>query len=376
MVRRLEDVPVVVLAGPRQCGKTTLARAVARDWRKRGHEVMFFDLEDPLDLARLDEPRLALEPLRGLVVLDEIQHRPDLFRVLRVLVDREKSRRFLVLGSASGDLLRQSSETLTGRVSFLELTPFRLGEISNEARLWLRGGFPRAYLPARRSTASQWLQDYVTTFLERDVPGLGLRIPPPQLRRAWTMLAHVTGGVLNASDLARSLGVTDKTVRSHVDVLTATFMVRQLRPWHENVAKRQVKAPKVYVRDSGVLHSLLGIRTPTELERHPRLGASFEGFALEAVLSALSVPEHEAFFWATHGGAELDLFVVRRGKRLGFELKRTDHPTMTRSMHVALADLRLDHLFIVIPGDSDFPIADRVSVRGVQTLERLADVLR
>ncbi len=369
VIQRLEGVPVVALVGPRQCGKTTLARAVARSWRAAGQKVTFFDLEDPLDLSRLNEARLALEQLDGLVILDEIHHRPDLFRVLRVLVDKKKGLRFLVLGSASGDLLRQSSESLTGRISFLELTPFRLGEVANEPRLWLRGGFPRAYLPAKRSTAFQWIDDYVTTFLERDVPALGLRIPAPQLRRAWTMLAHVTGGVLNASDLARALGVSDKTLRSYVDVLAATFMIRQLLPFHENVAKRQVKAPKVYVRDSGVLHALLGIHTPVALERHPRIGASFEGFAIESILAALGAAEHEAFFWATHAGAELDLLILRHGKRFGFEVKRTDHPTTSKSMHVALADLRLDHLFVVVPGTPNFPLADHISVRGVRTLD-------
>ena len=372
VLSRLKEVPVVAVIGPRQCGKTTLARAIVREWRRDGGDTEYFDLEDPLDLARLDAPSLTLGRLKGLVVIDEVQFRPDLFPALRVLVDRKKDLRFLVLGSASGDLLRQSSESLTGRISFLELTPFRVDEVSDEARLWLRGGFPRAYLPARRSSAFRWLNDYVTTFLERDLPTLGLRIPSPALRRAWGMLAHVHGGVFNASELGRALGVSDKTVRSYVDVLSETFMVRQLQPWHENVGKRQVKAPKVYVRDTGILHTLLGIRSRTDLERHPRLGASFEGFALESVLSACRATSSDAFFWATHGGAELDLLLLRRSKRYGFEFKFSDRPSATKSMHVALADLGLEKLFVVVPGRASFPLTERIEVSGVLDLTALA----
>ena len=366
---RVRDTPVTALLGPRQCGKTTLARGLARLHRQEGSPVHFFDLEDPRDLGRLASPMLALADLRGLVILDEIQHRPDLFASLRVLADRKPAAaRYLVLGSASGDLLRQSSESLTGRITYLELSPFSLGEVQDERRLWLRGGYPRAYLPARRDTAFRWLDDYVTTFLERDVPALGLRVPAPAMRRTWAMLAHLHGQVFNSSELARALGVSDKTVRHYVDILTQTFLLRQLPPWHENLAKRQVKSPKVYVRDSGILHALLGVESPRALDRHPKVGASFEGFALETVLRALSVREGEAYFWATHAGAELDLLVARKDRREGFEFKRSDHPTMTKSMHTALADLRLDRLTVVVPGTASYPLADRVRVRGIQNV--------
>ena len=362
---RVDQTKVTALLGPRQCGKTTLARALAKRWSRTGQPTHFFDLEDPRDLARLTSPILALGELRGLVVLDEIQLRPDLFSALRVLVDRPTSARFLVLGSASGDLLRQSAESLTGRITYLELSPFSLGEVENEARLWLRGGFPRAYLPGSSVAAFRWLDDYVTTFLERDLPALGLRVPAPTMRRTWAMLAHLHGQIFNASELGRSLGVSDKSVRHYVDVLEQAFMVRQLQPWHENVAKRQVKAPKIYVRDSGLLHAMLGLETRQALHRHPKVGASFEGFALETVLRSLSVRSGEAFFWATHGGAELDLLVVRKGKRLGFEFKRSDHPTTTKSMHTALEDLRLERLTVVVPGRASYPLTERIDVRGL-----------
>ncbi|MBI4956688.1 MAG: ATP-binding protein [Myxococcales bacterium] len=360
--------PVVTLVGPRQCGKTTLALEYARERAKRG-EVLRLDLEDPVDLARLDNPMLALEGTRGLVIIDEVQRRPELFPVLRVLVDRgPRGRKFLILGSASGELLRQSSESLAGRTALLELSPFSLHETREPRRLWLRGGYPRAYLARRDADAFAWLGAYVTTFLERDVPSFGLRIPARALRRFWMMLAHTHGQVLNLSELGRAFGATHKTVAHYVDILSQTFMVRQLQPWFENIGKRQVKAPKLYFRDSGLLHALIGITSRHALAVHPRVGASWEGFALESILRELGPAPGECFFWATHAHAELDLLTFVAGRRIGFEIKRADAPTVTRSMRIASADLGLDHLYVVTPGDATFPLAERISALGLDAI--------
>lgn len=355
----LRRSPIVALVGPRQVGKTTLAHDATQ--KARGGAT-WFDLEDPTDLARLADPRLALGDAPSLVVIDEVQRRPDLFPVLRVLVDEPgKRRRFLLLGSASGDLLRQSSETLAGRITYLELAPFSIFETADVGRLWLRGGMPRAFLARSDAMAFAWLGDYVNTFLERDVPSFGLRIAPAALRRFWMMLAHVHGQTLNLSELGRSMDVTDKTIRHYVDVLAQSFMVRELQPWHANISKRQVKAPKVYLRDSGVLHSLLAIRNARGLAVHPKVGASWEGFALENVLRTLRTPPHECFFWATQAAAELDLLVFPRGKRIGFEFKRTDSPKKTKSIQIAGEDLALDHVFVVYPGARSFPLSKDVT---------------
>jgi predicted AAA+ superfamily ATPase len=320
---------------------------------------------------------LALESTSGLVVIDEVQRAPELFPVLRVLADRRpKSRRFLLLGSASGDLLRQTSESLAGRIAFLELPPFSGFEVADHDRLWLRGGFPRAYLARSTNAAFGWLDDYVTTYLERDIPSFGLRVPAQALRRFWLMLAHFHGQIVNFSEIARSLGVSDKTVRHYLDVLSSTFMVRQLQPWHENLSKRQVKAPKIYFRDSGLLHALLGIRSKQSLESHPKLGASWEGFAIESVIRELSLRSEEAFFWATHAGAELDLLTFISGKRHGFEAKRSDAPSMTKSMHVALADLQLEHLWVLHPGNGEIRLHERVTAVGLDDISAKLRALR
>jgi predicted AAA+ superfamily ATPase len=361
---------VVGLLGPRQVGKTSLARELAATWPA---PVTFFDLERPSDLARLEEPELALEPLRGLVVLDEIQRRPELFPMLRVLADRpRKPARFLVLGSASPDLLRQESESLAGRIAFHELRGFELSEVpaKRHGRLWLRGGFPPSFLAASDTASLAWRQDFVRTFLERDLGALGIQVPAPTLRRFWTMLAHVHGQVLNWSELGRSMGVSDQTVRRYADHLSGALVVQQLQPWHANISKRQVKTPKLYVRDSGLLHALLDIGTPEQLETSPRLGASWEGFVIGQIMAHLRVEPERCFFWATHQGAELDLLVFEGSRRFGFEVKRTAAPSLTLSMRTALQTLRLDRLDVVHAGKETFPLGKNVRAVALDNLLR------
>lgn len=358
--RLLKERPVVAILGARQVGKTTLAGLVVK---RRGGRSTFFDLEDPRDLARLDEPTLALDPLRGLVVLDEIQNRPGLFPVLRVLVDRPGTpARFLVLGSASPDLLRQGSESLAGRIGFHEVGGFDLEEVgpANLSRLWFRGGFPRSYLGRSHRESEDWRRDFVRTFLERDLPRLGISIPPTTLARFWTMLAHYHAQVWNASELARSFGVSHMTVQKYLDLLCGMFMVRALRPWAENVGKRAVKSAKIYLSDSGLLHTLLGLDSPQSVEAHPKVGASWEGFILEQVIRRLRTRREECYFWATHAGAELDLLIVRGKRRLGFEFKRTDAPRVTRSMMSALESLRLDRLYVLHAGRHTFNLGKKI----------------
>lgn len=353
----LDDFPVVGLLGARQIGKTTLARSLA------GADAARFDLEDPRDVARLTDPMRALEPLRGLVILDEIQRRPELFPALRVLADRRAvPARFLVLGSASPELLRQSSESLAGRIAFHVLDGLALDEVG--ARdcdpLWLRGGFPRSFLASSDAASLRWRTAFVRTWLERDVPQLGITVGSDTLRRFWTMLAHYHGQTWNGSELARAFGVTDKTVRHYLDILIATFMVRRLSPWHTNLSKRQVKAPKVYLSDSGLLHALLGVVDKDDLMGHPKVGASFEGFAVAQVARRLGAAPEECFFWGLHSGAELDLLVVRGRHRRAFEIKHTDSPSVTPSMRSALEHLELDQLDVIHAGKHTFPLADKV----------------
>ena len=356
--------PITALLGPRQCGKTTLARFFAE-----GQEGTFFDLESVADQRRLQNPELALGELSGLVILDEIQAAPELFPVLRGLVDRPgQATRFLILGSASPHILHQASETLAGRVEFVELSGFDLSETGANAlnTLWLRGGFPRSFLAGSDEDSFAWREGFVRTYLERDIPQLGFRIAAPALRRFWTMLAHYHGQTWNASELARSMGLSDKTVRGYLDLLTGTYMVRQLQPWFENLAKRQVKAPKVYFRDSGLLHHLMDIPTRHHLLGHPKVGASWEGFAVEQVLRMFE--PSQAYFWSTHGGAELDLVFLHQGQRLGFEIKFTEAPRTTASMRTAKADLRLDHLWVIHPGAHRFPMAEGITALPLASL--------
>ena len=362
--RALSRSRVVALIGPRQCGKTTLAREIVA-----ADSPLYFDLEDPTSLVRLSEPMTALAPLRGTVVIDEVQRRPELFPVLRVLADRKPLRaHFLVLGSASPALLRQASESLAGRIETIVLGGFSLDEVgaSSLDKHWRRGGFPRSFLARSESDSVGWRRQLIQTFLERDVPQLGVTIPATTLRRFWTMVAHYHGGIWNNAEPARSLGVSEPTVRRYLDLLTGLYMVRQLPPWHENLAKRQVRSPKVYVRDSGLLHELLGIRSQSDLLGHPKLGASFEGYAIE---QALHVAEaDEAYFWATHQGAELDLMLIKHGKRIGVEVKRQDAPRLSASMRIALQDLKLDRLVVLYPGTTGYMLEKNVEVLPLSAL--------
>jgi uncharacterized protein len=362
----LERSRVVALIGPRQCGKTTLARKfVPVD------SLNYFDLEDPTSLMRLEEPMTALRDLSGIVVIDEIQRKPELFPILRVLSDRNPlPAKFLILGSASPDLIRDSSESLAGRIETIAISGFSLAELgagAQEQHL-LRGGFPLSYLAETDQHSLIWRKNFVQTFLERDLPQLGVRIPSTTMLRFWIMIAHYHGQIWKASEPARSLGSSEPTIRRYIDLLEGLFLVRLLQPWHTNIKKRQVKSPKVYVRDSGLLHYLLGISTQTELGTHPKLGASWEGYALEEVIKAVE-PE-QAYFWATHSGAELDLLLIKDGRHYGVECKRVDAPRVTASMRTALDDLKLEHIAVVYPGKIRYPLEERVTAVPLQDLAR------
>ena len=362
----LRRAPVTALLGPRQCGKTTLAQSL-----KAEH---FFDLEDPRSLARLDEPQTALEGLTGTVVIDEVQRKPDLFPLLRVLADRRQATRYLLLGSASPELVKEVSESLAGRVAYHDLGPLAVDETGAREwrRLWLRGGFPRSFLADDDAASALWREDFIRTHLERDIPALGISIRAETLRRFWVMVSHYHGQVLNLSELGRSFGVSDHTVRRYLEILSGTFMIRLLPPWHANVGKRLVKAPKLYVRDSGLFHALHAIATPVELESHPKLGASWEGFAMEQAIRLMGVTH--PYFWRTHTGAELDLVWQARGGLWGMEFKYQDAPGMTRSVRAVLRDLPLRHLWIVYPGPERYRLDKAVSVLPVADIADVAMV--
>jgi predicted AAA+ superfamily ATPase len=366
----LRENPVCALLGPRQCGKSTLARMVA------GPEAHWFDLETESGRAALEHPELVLSPLRGLVVIDEIQLRPELFSVLRPMADRSGTpARFLILGSASPGIVGGVSESLAGRVGFVDLGGLDLGETGVESmeRLWLRGGFPRSFLAASETASLRWRRDFIRTFLERDLPRLGIRTPSETLRRFWTMVAHYHGQVWNGAELSRSLGISQSSVRHYVDVLCGAYLVRRLMPWHTNLGKREVKAPKIYVRDSGILHSLLAMRNRESLFSNPKLGASWEGFCVEQALSLFGADE--TYFWATHNGAEIDLVVFRNGKAWGIDVKMSDAPRMTKSLHVALHDLGLERAWILYPGTRRYPVHERVEALPLSELPSLAEFL-
>jgi predicted AAA+ superfamily ATPase len=347
---------VVALIGPRQCGKTTAARGFLD-----AGSPNYFDLEDPVSCARLNEPMMALQDLKGLVVIDEIQRNPDLFPVLRVLADRERPPcRFLILGSASPDLVKHSSESLAGRVETIEMAGFCLGELGFDAarRHWLRGGFPLSYLARSEPDSFTWRRNFVRTFIERDLPLSGVTLPSAAMLRFWTMLAHYHGQVWNAAEPARSLGISESSVRRYLDLLTDMYLIRQLQPWHANLKKRQIKAPKIYFRDSGLAHLLLGVHTHLDLSGNPKYGASWEGYVIEEIIRAVG-PE-EVFYWATHAGAELDLLMVKNGSFFGVECKRSDAPVMTPSMHIALKDCNLEQIAVIYPGTKRYSLSKNV----------------
>jgi uncharacterized protein len=365
--RAINRTPVTSLLGPRQCGKTTLARILEKKF-----DATFFDLESFQDLQRLQNPELILGSLEGLVIIDEIQEKPELFKTLRVLADKPGRRaRFLILGSASPHIIKKASETLAGRTEFVELSGFNFLETGKENAqdLWMRGGYPLSYLAGSTEESAAWREAFVRTFLERDIPQLGFRIPAAAMRRFWTMLAHYHGQTLNASEIGRSLGVTDKTIRTYLDILTGTFMMRQLQPWHENLSKRQVKAPKIYFRDSGLLHHLLTISDMRALLGHPKSGASWEGFAMEQAIQTLN--PGEVYYWATYSGAKLDLMFFKDGKKYGIEFRFNEAPKITKSMRAACEDLKLEHLWVVYPGEHAYPARENISVL---PLTHIADI--
>jgi predicted AAA+ superfamily ATPase len=366
--RLLARFPIVGLLGARQVGKTTLAKALSG---AGGVPITRFDLEDPAAIARLADPMLALGDLKGLVILDEIQHRPELFSSLRVLADRRPIRtRFLVLGSASPSLLRQSSESLAGRIAYHELPGLSLGEVGTKklSKLWLRGGFPRAFLARSEAESFEWRHSFVRSFLERDLPQLGVAAGLQAMHRFWSMLAHSHGQLWNASDIGRSMGLADTTVRSYLDRMSDAFVMRQLQPWHENLSKRQVRAPKIYVRDSGLLHALLDIRSAKQLQASPKSGSSWEGFVIDQVIQELCVASHECFFWRTHTGAELDLLIVRGSRRIGIEVKRTSAPAITPSMRTALTDLKLTEMHVIHAGRETFRLSKDIQAVALEDL--------
>jgi len=349
--------PVTALLGARQCGKTTLARLIAD---KEGATI--FDMENPVDVKRFAAPMQVMKDLSGLVIIDEVQRKPDLFELLRVLVDQPVGNiRFLLLGSASPQLVKGASESLAGRIGFVDLTGFQLFEVGEEHRdkLWVRGGFPRAFLAGSETDSMRWRENFARTFLERDIPQLGITTAAEVLRRFWTMVAHYHGQVWNAAEFARALGTAENTARRYLDILSGAYMVRVLPPWFENMKKRQVKAPKVYIRDSGMLHHLLQVPTLSDLQGHPKIGASWEGFAMEQIIHSLGT--RDAYFWATHAGAELDLMVMAAGKRYGFEFKYSDAPERHRSMNIAIRDIGLEHLWIIYPGDQKYALDARIT---------------
>jgi len=360
VLESLQFFPIVALLGARQVGKTTLAKKLLGTTEGETHH---FDLEDPIDIARLHDPMLALKPLKGLVVLDEIQRMPELFPILRVLADRDPiPARFLILGCASPNLARQSSESLAGRMIHHAMGGFQLNEVGDEhaQQLWSRGGFPRSFLAPDDALSLKWRKAFLRTFLEHDLPQLGFNHSPERMRRFWSMLAHYHGQTWNGAELARAFGVSETSVRRYLDVLGAVFMVRVLQPWHANLSKRQVRSPKIYIADTGLLHALLNIGDSYDLQGHPKVGASWEGFAIEEVLRVLGVDYPDAYFWSVHAGAELDLFVQPNGRKIGFEFKNTSSPKATRSMRSAVELLNLEALYVVHPGESSWEMAERI----------------
>lgn len=366
MIKRVEDLanikklldifPVVAILGVRQCGKTTLSKEFNYNY--------IFDLENPSDLVHLDNPKLALEDLKGLIIIDEIQRKPDLFPIIRYLVDNIPNQKYLILGSASKDLIKQSSETLAGRIGYYQLSGFSVHDVgvNNLKKIWLRGNLPRSYLAKNNESSWIWRLNYITTYLERDLPQLGINIPSNTMRRFWTMLAHYHGQLLNYSELARSFGISDMTTRKYIDILKGTFMIRTLQPWYENLGKRIVKRPKIYFRDSGIFHSLMSIEKTWELLSHNKLGASWEGFAIESICKSINMEDEAFYFWSTHSGAEIDLIWQYRGKKWGVEFKYKDAPKLSKSLKIVSEDLNLSHIWVIYPGEKKYKLAKNITV--------------
>lgn len=361
LATQLHENPAVAMLGPRQCGKTTLARTLNFE--------DFFDLESPKDLARLTAPEIALSRAQGLVVIDEVQRKVELLEIIRVLVDRPDSKaKFLLLGSASPSVVRNASETLAGRVGFVDLFGLNINEVGSSSyeNLWIRGSFPKSFTAESNESSLRWRQNFMRTFLEKDIPQLGITVPSETLRRFWTMLAHYHGQIWNSAEFARSLGNSQNTARSYLDILTGSYMVRQLQPWFENIKKRQVKAPKVYVRDSGLLHSLLSLESYDGVMSHAKLGASWEGFVIEQILSVTDTKDY--YYWATYSGAEIDLLIMKNGLRIGFEIKYTDRPSTTKSMRSAMSDLHLDEILVIHPGQDSFQLDATINAVSIKDL--------
>ena len=360
----LEQFPVVAILGARQCGKTTLANQISFDH--------YFDLENPRDLARLDQAQITLENLSGRIVIDEIQRKAELFPLLRYLVDQKLKQQYLILGSASRDLISQSSETLAGRIAYHHLSGVSIADVGTHHmdQLMIRGGYPKSFLAANDEQSYLWRTQYISTFLERDIPQLGIQIPSSALRRFWTMLSHYHGQILNYSEIGRSFGASDVTIKKYIDILESTFMIRQLMPWFNNTSKRLVKSPKLYLRDSGIFHALQSIKTQAELYAHPKLGSSWEGFALEETMRSIGKEANEVYFWSTQGGAEVDLFWMQGGQNYAVEFKYMDAPRLSKSMHIVLEDLSLEHLFVIYPGHQEYPLNSRVTVLPLERFKK------
>ena len=362
---------IVCLLGPRQAGKTTIARTIWDSLGKKKGDPGYFDLEKPLDIQLLETPELSLRPLEGMIVIDEIQRRPDLFSFLRYLHDENLPQQYLILGNASRELIAQASESLAGRIAFIEITPFSLTETHELENLWLKGGFPKSYLAPADDSSMDWRQNYVRTYIEQDLGTFGLGFNPDTLRKMWFMLAHYHGQIFNASELGNSLGISQPTVKKYLSYLQATFMMRILNPWHANISKRQVKSPKIYFRDSGLLHYMFGLETSLSLRMHPKVGASWEGFALEEICRFYETDPQDCYFWASHNNAELDLLILKKGKKIGFEFKYQDAPKITPSMKVAREDLELDELYVIYPGHRTYSLTDKILVTSLEDFLRI-----
>ncbi len=358
---------IVALLGARQCGKTTLAKQYARLFPTSS----FFDLENPIALSRLRDPMVALEPLSGLIIIDEVQLQPELFTTLRYIHDEYPDKRFLLLGSASRDLIQKSSETLAGRIAYIELMPFMLDEIDSVNKLWIRGGYPKSYLQDSDDDSYVWRENYIRSYLEQDLNMLGVKVSPGALRQFWTMLTHYHGQIFNANEIAQSLGITHPTAKHYLDILHQTFMIRILRPYHANIKKRQVKSPKIYWRDSGIFHSFINTKAYMDLILHPKIGSSFEGFAMEQVIHAMDAYEHDCYFWNASSYGEIDLIISKDSKLYGFEFKFSDNVNLDKRWPEMIQDIGLEHLYVISPGEHNYKVADNITALGIKQLQHL-----